>query len=183
LIIQSVGISDGFVCWIEGDPNSHTYRIMARELDTKTDFVIEPFIAGHLVWSVGEGYIVWMSNPERFSSYYEDIWVYDLRNRNKSQRRVTPGYLHNVQMSGTRVLWYESGTKSLKGLDVVNNESLTYPLLGSSSELNLLFDFNDDYIAFWDRGQIIVYNITDGTQTNIPTVKNIHLILRLTGIF
>jgi len=168
-IIQTLGISDGFICWQEGNPNTSTYRIMARELVAKTDFVIEPFSSGHLVWAAGEGYIVWMSNPEQFSDYYENIWVYDLRNRNKSQRNVTPGYRDNVRMSGTHVLWYESGTKSLKGLDIVTNEALTYPLLGYSRDLDHFFEFNKDYIVFYDRGQIVVYNIENGATTNIPT--------------
>jgi beta propeller repeat protein len=166
-MIQKVGISDGFICWAEGDSNSSTYRIMARDLNTNTEFVVEPLINGHLVWSVGKGYIVWMSNPERFSDYYEDIGVYNLRNRNKSQIHVTPGYRNNVRMSDTKVIWYES--KNLRGLDILTNESFTYPLLGYSSDLDTLFEFTNDYIAYYDRGKIIVYNLTNGTQTNIPT--------------
>jgi beta propeller repeat protein len=166
-IVQTLGISDGFICWQEGDPNTSTYRLMARELVTKTDFVIEPFSSGNPVWVAGEGYIVWMRNPEQFSNYYENIWVYDLKNRNKSQGNVMPGYRDNVRMSGTQVLWYES--KSLKGFDIVTNEALTYPLLGHSSEWHEVFEFNKDYIVFYDRGQIIVYNIENRTKTNIPT--------------
>lgn len=173
-IIRTLGISDGFICWQEGDPNTSTYRIMARELVTKTDFVIEPFSSGNLVWAVGEGYVVWMRSPSQFSDDFENIWVYDLRNRNKFQRNVMPGHRDNVRMSGTHVLWDESfwwkpETKKLTGLDILTNEALTYPLLGHSSHDDQVFEFNSDYIVFYDRVQIIVYNIENGTKTNIPT--------------
>jgi hypothetical protein len=91
--IQGISITDGFICWEDGDVNTDTYRIMARELATKTEFVIDPFDKGHLVWKADEGYVIWMRNPEEFSSHFENMWVYDLRNREKFQIPLLAGTL------------------------------------------------------------------------------------------